>query len=311
MTRVREVHWALAFLLAVTLHLASYIWLTSGPAGPLELAPERARGGGSFGATGDRGAVVSQLLVSLGAAQSKPDQPAPATAAPRAEASQPAAPELPAVAEPAPQEPEAAVEDPAPEAAQADPAPVAARVPEPDGATSAPVAPPEPKVVSRSPPTPRRKPEQPPAPEVELLEERLPVQGPSSAPPVPPAQEATQVVELVQSASEGRRGTAGLESDGQVPELNYKEQVVLWLKRYGGYPRDAFRFRQEGVVLLHFVIDRRGRVLVYNIRKSSGYHLLDQAVKQMMERASPVPPIPRDIQLAKMEFTVPVRFIRD
>ncbi len=324
MTRLRELHWALGFILAFTLHLAGYLWLAGVPIGPSAPDLERFRGGGTFGGTGDRDGTVASLLVSLGPSKAQPDQAVETAEAPRVEAPAPlpAVPEAPADATPEKTEETEAVAEPEPER----PAPVPDATPDPKPARDpaapqieqpAPVSPPKTKAAAKTPPTPRRKPKAPPAPELGLLEDRLPVQGPAkTAPPAKPTPPAAspatgQQFELVQSSSEGRLGTASLNRDGQVPQLNYKEKVILWLKRYGGYPRDAYRYRQEGVVLLHFAIDRRGRVLYYNVRKSSGFHLLDQAVKQMMARASPVPPIPPDIPLEKMEFTVPVRFIRD
>ena len=95
-----------------------------------------------------------------------------------------------------------------------------------------------------------------------------------------------------------------------MPRLNYEQRVLLWLKRHGGYPREAYRYKQEGVVMLEFAIDRSGKVLYYNITESSGFHLLDLAVKQMMKRSSPVPAMPADLPNDKMRFTVPVRFVR-
>lgn len=197
------------------------------------------------------------------------------------------------------------------------------------------------QVAKLTPPLPPRKPHPPvPKPEFGLVEQRLPVEGPAAeTPPAPQQQSASaaqptqnteaqnteaqtteaqnteaqnagsQISELVQSAQEGRLGDASSRTGGEVRTLNYKERVLLWLKRHGSYPRDSYRYRHEGVVLLEFEIDRGGRVLYYHVAKSSGYHLLDQEVKQMMQRASPVPPIPTELAQDRMHFTIPVRFI--
>ena len=52
-------------------------------------------------------------------------------------------------------------------------------------------------------------------------------------------------------------------------------------------------------------------MLYYNLVKSSGYYLLDQAVHDMMRRANPVPPIPADIAKEEMVFKIPVHFSRE
>ena len=58
----------------------------------------------------------------------------------------------------------------------------------------------------------------------------------------------------------GRIGNASGNEQGTAPELNYEDRVLLWLKRNGAYPREAYRFRQEGVVMLRFIVERSGEI---------------------------------------------------
>jgi protein TonB len=60
--------------------------------------------------------------------------------------------------------------------------------------------------------------------------------------------------------------------------------------------------------MLRFVMDPEGRVLSYRIERSSGHRLLDEEVREMIERASPLPAMPDGMQQARLELVVPVSF---
>ncbi|WP_199930334.1 energy transducer TonB [Sedimenticola thiotaurini] len=81
-----------------------------------------------------------------------------------------------------------------------------------------------------------------------------------------------------------------------------------WLERHKEYPRRARRRHQQGVVMLYFVMNRQGQVLHYEIRKSSGYALLDREVSEMIKRAQPLPPMPATLTGSRLELVVPVEF---
>ncbi len=160
---------------------------------------------------------------------------------------------------------------------------------------------------SELPPKPTLRPKlQPAGPEIEPLERRLPAQGPAPTP-----ENSADVSAVTFDNQPSRIGTASGNVSGVTPSLTYEQRVLLWLKRHGRYPREAFRFRQEGTVLLKFSINRRGQILNYRIAKSSGYYILDEAVRNMMFRSSPVPPMPPEVAQAKLDFTIPVIFSRD
>ena len=103
-------------------------------------------------------------------------------------------------------------------------------------------------------------------------------------------------------------GTASGNRTGEVRELNYEDRVLLWIKRHGAYPYEAAMYRLEDTVTLRFAINRQGKILYYKLVKRSKWYLLNRAIKRMMDRSSPVPPIPMEIARNEMTFTVPVRF---
>ena len=171
----------------------------------------------------------------------------------------------------------------------------------------------------------------PPAlmPELETLGRRLSVQGPPKmTQPATQAQSSQteaerqgaknsigKANEKVQTASgiafvnQGSRvGTASGNRTGEVRELNYQDQVLLWLRRHGAYPREAAMFNLVGTVTVKFAINRQGKILYHYLVKKSEWHLLNRAVKRMMERSSPVPPIPLEIASNELTFTIPVEF---
>ncbi|MDZ4262142.1 MAG: TonB family protein, partial [Pseudomonadota bacterium] len=57
-----------------------------------------------------------------------------------------------------------------------------------------------------------------------------------------------------------------------------------------------------------FVIDRAGQVLSYQVERSSGHRLLDQEVERIIRRAAPLPAMPSEMTLSKLELVVPFSF---
>ncbi len=105
------------------------------------------------------------------------------------------------------------------------------------------------------------------------------------------------------AANSASGGSAGVQT-----ESVYLAQVKAWLAQHKTYPRIAAMRRQEGVVLMHIVIDRGGNIIDYRVKEKSGHRLLDKEARKMMERASPVPPIPESIHREALELVIPVEF---
>ncbi|MEM7045867.1 MAG: energy transducer TonB, partial [Pseudomonadota bacterium] len=136
--------------------------------------------------------------------------------------------------------------------------------------------------------------------------------------PDPPAEEVT--TEPAQLAGAG--GEAGTLDDGDLgsgqnatgggavgARADYFAVLQAWLEQHKVYPRGALTRRLEGVVSLRFIIDREGRVLDYNIEKSSGHRLLDRAITALIERAQPLPTMPDDIKETNLTLVVPISFV--
>lgn len=90
--------------------------------------------------------------------------------------------------------------------------------------------------------------------------------------------------------------------------LHYGNRLRYWLEKHKTYPSLAKRRRREGMVIIAFVVNRRGKVLNSEIVKSSGHKVLDRETLKMLKRAQPLPPFPKKIESEKLEFSIPIHF---
>jgi protein TonB len=179
---------------------------------------------------------------------------------------------------------------------------------------------PGPRVAQRSADTPQQAAPQPSLPPI-------PQRSPVVAQP-PPAPMPGQVMASITpqpgaalsgTASAGPGGAAGVGlgpqgagpgmfGTGQGPGDDYLEKLRRWLAKHKKYPEEAHKKKQEGSVLVGFVLARDGTVLEAHIERSSGFLLIDQAAIDMMRRASPVPPVPPSYTGERLAIAMPVRF---
>ncbi|MDI3308460.1 MAG: energy transducer TonB [Acetobacteraceae bacterium] len=220
-----------------------------------------------------------------------------------------AAPQPEAEAEPkaAPQ-PEAAPEPPPPEPPTPEPPP------EPPPPESPPVEPPAPAAAEPPPPSPQPEdiaaelpPPPPPAPR------EPPRPAPRRPAPHRAATPAPQVAEPHPAppvAAASPAPAAPVPAASAMPSASYVARLLGALERQKHYP-DAARWRRaQGVALLRFRMRRDGTVIGYRIERSAGDPALDEAVLAMIQRASPLPAPPPELQPGQeaIELTVPIRF---
>ena len=211
-------------------------------------------------------------------------------------------------------EPEAKPEpepEPKPEP-EPEPAPEPEPEPEPEPQPEpTPVPEPKPKPQPKPEPKPQPRPEPRPEPKPERRSEPESRTASSSARRDANAEAAggqdrtNAPAKAPQTAQTTQQGTTGSVSD---TPPDYRAELGAWLQRYKDYPRRARRLRQEGTVLLYFVMDRNGHVLDWEIRQSSGHELLDEAVRDMIRKADPLPGLPDSVSMQRLALTVPVRF---
>jgi protein TonB len=139
-----------------------------------------------------------------------------------------------------------------------------------------------PEIKLTIPPPPRETITIPPAPQVA---------SPPDAPFVPPAPAAPPKPALSPTAQAAFAG-----------------RLFEHLNKYKRYPQSAKLRHQEGIVSLRFTIDRAGRVLSFDIAKSSGSAALDSEARELLQRAQPLPALPAEFARETLDLVVPVEF---
>ena len=136
--------------------------------------------------------------------------------------------------------------------------------------------------------------EEPPPPALTMPDVALPEQKP--------------VQKAEQEAPPAPRTAAPVAGGSPTVAPSWQAALLKHLQNYKRYPRTAQARGEQGVVLLHFKIDRNGRVLTRRILRSSGSAELDGEVLGMIERAQPLPAFPASMTQDELDLTVPIRF---
>lgn len=76
------------------------------------------------------------------------------------------------------------------------------------------------------------------------------------------------------------------------------------------YPYRARRLGQQGTVTLRFILDAKGQIHNLSLLSSSGYHLLDNAAREIIEEQMRLQfqPFPPGLNLPRLEVTIPIRY---
>jgi TonB family protein len=91
-------------------------------------------------------------------------------------------------------------------------------------------------------------------------------------------------------------------------QANWIAALVAHIRAQTSYPELARLFGSEGVVQVHFVIDRKGELHGARVLRSSGSLLLDGRSVRLLYEAQPFPPPPDELVGENFEFTVPPRY---
>lgn len=106
-------------------------------------------------------------------------------------------------------------------------------------------------------------------------------------------------------------GATGLtDSEAGAPAVTgaaFRARLLHHIERFRRYPPDARKAGQEGVVRIHFVMDRSGDVLEAWIVLSSGSALLDEEAVAAVMRARPLP-TPPDSWPGSFSVTLPIGY---
>ncbi len=179
--------------------------------------------------------------------------------------------EMAPMPEPAPPPPPKVVTPPQPPApVEEPPLPKLAEAPKPKIAIPKPVKP----KAKPQPPKPEKKPE---PPQEKQAEEEVVDTPPSTA----PAQKSAAPAPSVASNSNA------------MP--TWQSDLLRHLSKFKKYPEDARRRGMQGINRLRFVVDAEGKVLSYSLAGGSGSASLDRATLEMIRKAQPLPPPPKEL----------------
>jgi protein TonB len=88
---------------------------------------------------------------------------------------------------------------------------------------------------------------------------------------------------------------------------SFLARLLAQLNRVKQYPRAARQAHIEGVVMLHFVMDAQGKLVSFDIAKSSGRPVLDNEALALIQRAQ-LPPLPPGFPTSTLDAVVPIQF---
>ncbi|WP_026381813.1 cell envelope integrity protein TolA [Afifella pfennigii] len=109
------------------------------------------------------------------------------------------------------------------------------------------------------------------------------------------------------AATLGGHATTGDPGPSRRAVSNYNSRVYSHLARYRRFPPGG---RKGGRPTVRFTLSASGAAGGVRLVASSGDPAIDEAALAMVRRASPFPPIPREIKRPSLTFTVPIRFSR-
>lgn len=87
-------------------------------------------------------------------------------------------------------------------------------------------------------------------------------------------------------------------------ELAFRKHI----EKYQRYPKSARRKHQEGAPVVNFIFDRSGEVIEVRVTRSSGFETLDEEAIATFQRASPLPPLPPEIEGTRLQRTIALNF---
>ena len=114
------------------------------------------------------------------------------------------------------------------------------------------------------------------------------------------------------AAKENLRETTIAPESDEVLRERYTQVLSLWLYKYRDYPEYARLSQHQGQAMIRLRIDRAGRVLFYTLDQTTGFVELDEAIREMVRHASPVPEVPQHYPGGgQLEFVIPIAFTLD
>lgn len=115
-----------------------------------------------------------------------------------------------------------------------------------------------------------------------------PEPAPAPAPPPPPPQPSQAQIDDARS--------------------RYRYLLSQRIAKFKSYPKIAQRRGWEGVTKVDLKLDSQGNLISATIRSASGYKALDKEALKILQKASPFPVPPKELEADIVNITVPISF---
>jgi TonB family protein len=123
------------------------------------------------------------------------------------------------------------------------------------------------------------------------------------------ASEASRLCNLA-AAKDPVIANAGPQCSVRVPPWaqEYSMRVAQILDQHRRYPAKALLTREQGTVIVDFVIDRQGRLADRHVRQSSGSTVLDNEALSILQQSQPFPAFPDNAPEQSISLSAPIQF---
>lgn len=177
------------------------------------------------------------------------------------------------------------------------------------------------------PPKPEVKKSEPPKPEVKKeplpVPDKTPTTVPLNKPPVSVKPKEEQVTEInpKPETNPTRVITKAADTPQETKTVNapspekitaatndYSSLLAAAIAKYKQYPKIAQMRGWQGLIIIELQLNPQGGVIYSQIKKSSGYDVLDQEALEMIKRASPFPQPPEALRTKNFTVLVPISF---
>ena len=177
------------------------------------------------------------------------------------------------------------------------------------------------------PPKPEVKKSEPPKPEVKKeplpVPDKTPTTVPLNKPPVSvkPKEEPVTEINPKPEVNPTRVITKAADTTQETKTVNapspekitaatndYSSLLAAAIAKYKQYPKIAQMRGWQGLIIIELQLNPQGGVIYSQIKKSSGYDVLDQEALEMIKRASPFPQPPEALRTKNFTVLVPISF---
>ena len=147
-----------------------------------------------------------------------------------------------------------------------------------------------------------------PVPEPQQVPELVAPSPPETVAAVEPPVLAAAALPVVQQSETPQVDMPVPDARARRQQADYFALVSAHLNRRKSYPAAARKALQQGVVTVRFTVDRKGNVSGVSIKQGSGHQILDQVTLELLQRVSPLPPMPASLQRDEVTLSLPIEY---